>query len=161
MKSGVITWWNPYVKYMYEYPETSTSASGSRAFSGMKPQNCIVNVIPDVRGIRNGWSANGTTCHGSLRTNLDYDALRDRGQERKPWNGTLEILGFKTSGSAWVFISQEFDSGSESRAVPHPWRLRRTRIFAGGTLGTDFSKQALSRITILLRAYLYVFTSKS
>lgn len=29
--------------------------------------------------------------HGSLRTNLDYDAPRDRGYERKPGTGPLKF----------------------------------------------------------------------
>lgn len=89
LRDGESSWsWN-----IYEYPETlsPTSASGSRAFPGMKPQNRIVNVIPNVRGIRNGWSASGTTYHGSLRTNLNYDAARDRGRERKPGTGPLKF----------------------------------------------------------------------
>lgn len=67
------------------------NASGFRCFAGMKPRNCIVNVIPNFRGILNGRSANGTTFHGSFRTNLDYDVLGDRGRERKPGTGPLRF----------------------------------------------------------------------
>lgn len=106
----------------YEYirgfsPPTSTS--GSRAFSGMRPQNCIVNVIPpNVRGIRNGLGAAG------IRPSTDHFVpiwtamLRETAADERESLGTgpLRFWPPRILGS---FISQEFDCGPES-AVPHP-----------------------------------------
>ena len=50
-----------------------------RRFSGMKPQNGIAVAYTNVRGIRNGRNASGTTFHGSLASSLDYHASRGRG----------------------------------------------------------------------------------
>lgn len=83
----------------YEYPRTSTSGLPVSALSPVWSHKIAQSTwsrtseaskTVEALVVRPG--------HESLRTNLDYDASRDRGHERKPGTDPLEILSFKSFG---------------------------------------------------------------